>query len=347
MAHELDITDGVASFAARTDAWHRLGQIVGHAMTAEEALSAAHLAGWNVHKLPLQVAQEPVITPDGVTTLPTLSVPAMFATVRTNPITGELNVLGVVGSKYEPVQNEASCAILNALTQESGAVFETAGALRGGRETFVTMKLPESMTFEGKDGSADSTVWYLAAFNSHDGQSKFRLVLSPVRTVCANTQSAAIAQARSTFGISHTSSARVAIQEAREALKLSWRYIEAFEAEAAQLYATPMDVEQVGRFARQLFKVDQASSETAQRGRVEQANAIVKLFVSSPTVTPILGETRWAAYNAVSEYADHFAAVRGVRGAAQIAQARALRTVTAGSNVHALKVDAFRLLQAA
>ena len=30
MAHELDITNGVASFAARTDAWHRLGQTVGH-----------------------------------------------------------------------------------------------------------------------------------------------------------------------------------------------------------------------------------------------------------------------------------------------------------------------------
>ena len=112
-------------------------------------------------------------------------------------------------------------------------------------------------------------------------------MLSPVRTVCANTQSAAIARARSTFGISHTSSARLAIQEAREALKLSWRYIEAFEAEAAELYAAPMDVEQVGRFARQLFKVEQGGSEAAQRGRAEQANAIVKLFVSSPLPTAI------------------------------------------------------------
>jgi hypothetical protein len=36
VAHELDITNGVASFAARTDAWHRLGQTVGHLMTAEK-----------------------------------------------------------------------------------------------------------------------------------------------------------------------------------------------------------------------------------------------------------------------------------------------------------------------
>ena len=56
MAHELDSTNGHVSFAnSRTDAWHRLGQSVGHAMTAREALDAANLFGWNVHKMPLQI----------------------------------------------------------------------------------------------------------------------------------------------------------------------------------------------------------------------------------------------------------------------------------------------------
>ena len=190
MAHELDITDGQASFAnSRSDAWHRLGQSVGHAMTAREALQAAHLAGWNVRKMPLQVPQEPVIDDTGVTTPAPLAVPDFYATVRTNPINGRLDVLGVVGSKYEPVQNEASCDLLDALVDQSGgAHFETAGALRGGRETFVTMKLPSSMVFDGKDGSKDRTDFYLAALNSHDGSSAFRFLVSPIRIVCANTQ---------------------------------------------------------------------------------------------------------------------------------------------------------------
>ena len=176
MAHELDITDGKASFAnSRNDAWHRLGQSVGHTMTAREALDAAHLAGWNVRKMPLQVPQAPVIDDNGVTTPAPLAVPDFYATVRTNPINGRLDVLGVVGTKYEPVQNEASCNLLDALVDESGgAHFETAGALRGGRETFVTMKLPNSMVFDGKDGSKDATTYFLAALNSHDGSSKFR-----------------------------------------------------------------------------------------------------------------------------------------------------------------------------
>ena len=122
MAHELDITDGQVSFAnSRSDHWHRLGQPVGYTMTAREALRAAHLAGWNVRKMPLQVPREPVLDDTGVTTPAPLVVPDFYATVRTNPITGALDVLGVVGSKYEPVQNEASCALLDAWSTRAAA----------------------------------------------------------------------------------------------------------------------------------------------------------------------------------------------------------------------------------
>jgi hypothetical protein len=62
-----------------------------------------------------------------VRTPPPIPVPDMFATVRDNPVvTGQIDYLGVVGTKYEPVQNESSCAVLDAITDESGAHFETA-----------------------------------------------------------------------------------------------------------------------------------------------------------------------------------------------------------------------------
>ena len=98
--------------------------------------------------MPLVIPQEPVITEDGVTTPDPIPVPDMFATVRNNPIiAGRVDYLGVVGSKYEPVQNDSACAVLDAITDESGAHFETAGALFGGREMFVTMKLPKTMVY--------------------------------------------------------------------------------------------------------------------------------------------------------------------------------------------------------
>lgn len=333
MAHELDTTNGHVSFAnSRSDAWHRLGQSVGHTMTARQALDAAHLAGWNVRKMALQVPQQPA----------PLAVPDFFATVRTNPITGATDVLGVVGSKYQPVQNEDSCDLLDALVDESGAHFETAGALRGGRETFITMKLPTAMDFDGRDGTLDRTEFYLAALNSHDGSSAFRFLVTPVRIVCANTQSAAIGSAKASFAIRHTGGARASISEARAALKLSWRYIDAFEAQAAQLYAQPVDTEQMRHFADTLLEVEAAPSAATAWHRRERANGIVALWTSSPTITPIAG-TRWAAYNAVTEYFDHIVPVRGARTATQASAARALRGIS--GNTGSLKARAFQLLQ--
>ena len=143
----------------------------------------------------------------------------------------------------------------------------------------------------------------------NDGSSKFRFLVTPVRIVCANTQNAAIGSAKASFGISHTGGARAAIQEARTALKLSWRYIEAFEAEAAKLYATAMDAEEVRRFAEKLVDVEGAESAASTRNRRERAQGIVKLWTSS-TIVPIAG-SRWAAYNPVTEWVDHFSPVRG------------------------------------
>jgi phage/plasmid-like protein (TIGR03299 family) len=345
MPHEIDITNGVASFSnSRSDHWHRLGQSVGHAMTAREALDTAHLANWKVRKMPLQVPQEPIITEDRVTTPDPLAVPDFYATVRTNPIHGRTDVLGVVGSKYEPVQNESSCDLLDALTDESGAHFETAGALRGGRESFITLKLPNTMIFDGRDGSQDQTVFYIAALNSHDGSSAFRLLVTPIRIVCANTQSAAISRAKASFSIRHTGGAKASIAEARNALKLTWRYIEAFETEAAALYAQPMDTDEMRRFANKLLEVDDAGTEATLRNRREKANGIVKLWTSSPTLAPI-GGTRWAAYNAVTEYLDHVVPVRGARTSGAASEARALRNISTAGSAQSLKAQAFRMLQ--
>jgi uncharacterized protein DUF932 len=49
----------------------------------------------------------------------------------------------------------------------------------------------------------------------------------------------------------------------------------------------------------------------------------------------------WAAYNAVTEYVDHYSKARG--GDDQ--SARALRAVTIGNTAQAMKANAFQILQ--
>src|SRR6476619_2539366 len=102
MAHELETwSDGSASFvSARRHAWHRLGTVLPAQFDAAEAMTYARLGGWNVRKAPLTAA---VLGSDGVTTL---EVRDQFATVRTHPVTGHPDVLGVVVRGYTPIQNE-------------------------------------------------------------------------------------------------------------------------------------------------------------------------------------------------------------------------------------------------
>lgn len=329
MAHEIDeLAPGVHAAAfARVDAWHKLGVTLDSTFTAEQAMSEAHLGGWNVRKLPLYF-EDDAPEWDGAR----IDVAERWATVRTNPVTGGTEYLGTVGSFYTPIQNEDHAELLNTLVDESGAHFETAGSLRGGRETFITMKLPDTLQVGGKD-AVDLN---LVALNSHDGNSAFRFLVSPVRVVCANTQAMAIRTAKASFSIRHTSNAGRELQEAREALGLTWKYVEAYQAEAEALLAKRYTNKQFDAYAAQLFNVKDDGK--ASKRALQNRDGLVSLYRDSDTLTGIRG-TRWGAYQAVTEYVDHYAPANGI----DQALARATRTITS-HKADNLKKAAFALL---
>jgi len=147
MAHELEtVANGQTTFVtARVPAWHQLGTVTDDCMTAEDVMAKAFLGGWKVRKIDLQGVET---TPGGVSVI---ECPDRRMTVRTNIFTGQTEYLGIVGTDYGTVQNEEAAEVLNRLVDESGAHFETAGSLRGGRMVFITMKLPTSMRIAGVD----------------------------------------------------------------------------------------------------------------------------------------------------------------------------------------------------
>ena len=350
MAHEISQTEGVASFAdsrsdaqGRVDAWHKLGQSVGHTMTAQEALDAAHLAKWNVRKRPLWVDVR-----EDDPTLRGLVIPRQYATVFDNPITKKVTPIGVVGERYTPIQQEELTEFADALVDEGGAHYETAGSLRNYSQVFLTMKLPRELTLV-KDGKVDTTEYYLALFNSHDGSSSMFGIVTSVRVVCSNTARAAIAGAESKFTVRHTSGYKSAVQEAREKLGLVWEYEEAFEAEARNLFNDPFSSDDMKEFAQELVKLNKVEADSvAATKRRNEAGAIHKLFVESPTIvgTAIEG-TKFAAFNSVTEYVDHFANVRGGDDPETTRAARTLAQAAAGGRageVDSLKATAWSIL---
>ncbi|RGA05570.1 DUF945 domain-containing protein [Microbispora triticiradicis] len=333
MAHEIEIfADGSAGFAAGIKpGWHRLGYTAPGPMTAEELLARAQLAAWNVRKVPVGTVTDP-------DTGRSVTAEEDFLVVRTNPVTGEPERLGMVGKDYKVVQNEEVAEFLQTLVDESGAIFDTGGSLNGGRRVFVTMRLPEPLMV----GGFDRVDLYLAAFSRHDGWGAFTTVATPVRVVCANTERAALRNHASMFKVRHTGHIAGRIAEAREALKLTWRHGEAFAAEAERLLATPMDLKEFRQFAAALHPMPTDAKPVTRRNYELAMRQLELLFTDAPTNEPIRG-TRWAAYNAVTERLDHRSPVIGRREAEIVRAERALLDDHAHSKI---KTRAFQMLAA-
>jgi phage/plasmid-like protein (TIGR03299 family) len=331
MAHELEQYGELTAFvSAREDAWHKLGKVLPDSFTAEEAMKYAHLADWDVRKQPLFAND--ILNPNP------LPVKDRFATVRTNPFTKQAEVLGVVGSKYVPIQNEDHAELLNTLVDQSGAHFETAGSIKGGTQTFLTMRLPQSMEI----GGIDKVQPYIIALNSHDGTMAFQFLISPVRVVCANTQAVAMKSAKSRFSVKHTKNGTKSIMaQARDALGMTYSYLESFELKAQKMIQESLTTDRFIEIVERLMPIRDDATDLI-KGRVSSERMrLIELFENSDTMTEIRG-TAWSGYQAVTEYLDHYRPVMG-KDSNQSNIYRALQT--ANGNSEEMKSNAFWMLQ--
>lgn len=300
MSANLDTNAGQTSFvSAREDAWHQLGTVLPNTFTADDAMKHGLLGGWNIRKAQLQAH-----LPSGQQ----VPVPDQYAVVRDNPVLdGQVDVLGTVGKAYTIIQNEELAGLLNALVDESGAHFETAGAIDGGRKVFVTMKLPGHTMV----GGADRVDNYLAAMTSHDGSSSTALMVTPVRVVCQNTYNMAFQNSSHVFRVRHTVGAeRILVQQAREALDFTFKHLDGFQQQAEQLINTTLTQNQFDEIIVNAYGPPHgapAATTTRTNNKLEQMS---ELFADASTQAGIR-DTAWAGFNALTEWYDHFSPVRG------------------------------------
>ena len=326
MAHAIEqFEDGTVAFAsAREIAWHNLGTVVENAMTAEEALNIAQL-NWEV-----KVSDNCVYTEvEGQK----LFIEDKFFTYRNHPKKG-INALGIVGSRYVPIQNTDAFSFLNHLVDDYGAVFETAGSINDGRQVFMSMKMPNSIKLEG---NADVVDMYVMATNSHDGSVAFTAAVTPIRPVCKNTVNLALNKAVSKAKFKHTLNATEKVQQARELMGIVTNYSEAFQQEVEALLDAQFTDAQFEKFVEQVFPLRKGDDST-QRAitKIENKREALRELWTADT-QKFVGNTKWAAYNAVVEYADWVMPVRG-----DTEFDRAQRIVTGGADY--LKNKAYALL---
>jgi phage/plasmid-like protein (TIGR03299 family) len=296
-----------------------LGQEIDGAMTSREALEAANLHDWNLRKTPL------FAMPDGTPHMALVS--GKFAVVRdVQDAPGysaamRPRAIGVVGDRYQIVQNEDAFAFLDNLLDVAGEriPFEYAGAIRDDAKVFIGLRLPRTITV----GDDDKIDMRLLCTNTHDGTSPFTVSLHINRLMCTNAIELTkrnAKRAQQHWQLRHTSSIEGRIAAARETLQLSFAAVDAFEREAQELIAKTISDRQFERIVEGVFPIDRDASRRAIDATQATRLEVRSIYRDSDTQRNIHG-TAWGALNAFVEWTDW---VRDVRSKTQTpAQARA------------------------
>lgn len=283
MSHEVEIKeDGTASMFSGEGImpWHGLGPVVEGLKTAKEALELAQL-DWLVEKQPLYFGEDKTL------------FSGQYATVRMS----DNKPLGVVSDIYHIFQNEEAFAFLDAITDTGTgeAHYTSAGSLFGGKRVFLTMKIGDTFYV----GDEDAHDMYLMVTNSHEGKQSFTAAVVTIRAVCWNTVSMALNSAKSKWILRHKSSLEGKVQEAREALNMSFKYADAFEEEVAKLMEVEITKDQFNRIAENIIPESKFKHD-------RDVLDLMNVYENEKTVNMGGGEgTGWGAFNAITYYADH------------------------------------------
>jgi phage/plasmid-like protein (TIGR03299 family) len=347
MGHGLESTDHM--FSAGKTPWHGLGTVTDDVLDLDAALVAAKL-DYTVGKYPAFTRMTDLSYQDALRQLipahlanPSASFAELLATIGFDlPIDGAFATvrediakpLATVGADYTVWQNWQNFDLAKVLMEGGDIKAETAGSLRDSRLIWLLCRLDRDMLVGG-----DAHVPYLLFSSSHDGTSKVRVMPTSVRVRCLNTLRMALNSAKSQWTTTHTSGIERRAQEAREALKLTWRYIDEFEAEVRRLQDQVVtDIE----FEKLVFDLvpdpepkDGKVSKRAVHFAEERRSTVRSAWELSPEVGEFRG-TGWGAVQSFSTVDLWTGRVHGGEG--NRLERQALRVLSGDTMAHDAKV---------
>ncbi len=279
-------------------AWHGLGTIVDEAMTSTEAITLANL-DYIISKAKVLAN----IKNNGMYI--TKEIDNTFATYRTDT----LDVFGVVGERYEVVQNKEAFAFMDSIIGKGKAIYETAGALGKGEVVFITAKLPYYIRLNGEDTIEN----YLVVSISHDASKSVNIFLTPIRIVCQNTLAYGKSNARFMYKFRHTKSVHNKMIDASELLTVTKTITEENQEIFNKLSKTNISDIEVKKYINSIFlttdeliglaneNVNIRYSDIISTRKKNVINDVFKYYNIGVGQDNIVGSV-FGAYNAVTGY---------------------------------------------
>jgi phage/plasmid-like protein (TIGR03299 family) len=241
---------------------------------------------WNADERPL-FAQGGIDSAGNV--LSDVSIDSHKALVRSD----NQHPLGIVGSRYEPVQNTTAFAFLDAIILDEKATYENIWLIDGGARMIVQAKVSDA-SFDIRPG--DALEGYITMINSFNGTTPFKVFFTTIRMWCQNQLNAAIKNMMVNISLRHTKSVLDNVEDSLRVFGKSQEYFKHFQETATMLANKQMDAKMVDAFLADVMG-------EAESTRKENQHKVVTDLAENGMGNN--GQTLWDWYNGVTEYVDH------------------------------------------
>mgnify|MGYP000896371155 CR=1 FL=1 len=280
MAHEVE----TMAYAGELP-WHGLGVEVSNDLTPVQMMQKADL-DWSVEK-------QKIMTESGV------PVGQKQALVRTS----DNKVLDVVGTDWNPVQNEAAFEFFAEYVAAGDMEMHTAGSLKGGQMVWSLAKIKESFDIFGED-TVES---YLLFSNPHQYGKSIDIRFTPIRVVCNNTLTLSLNQDSSrAVKVGHRT--EFDADQVKETLGLAHEKFEKYKEMAQFLGSRKFSVDSLIQYYNDVFP--NTSRKTTERTveTLDDLSRAAKSCYDSLETQPGAqygAGTWWQAFNSVTFHTDH------------------------------------------
>ena len=266
--------------------WHGIGVGLDNPATSKEAIIAAGM-DWEVEIQEIKTETD-------------IPIPWKRAIMRKDK-----NIpIGVVGKKYQFLQNIDAFSFFDSIVGESRAIYHTAGVLGRGEKIWILAKLPSHICV-AKDDDVEE---YLLLVNSHDGKGSIRLFFTPIRVVCKNTLNIALRGGeKQGASVRHVGKVMDKITDVRKILEKTHRFYTDFGDSSKFLANKQADSVAVDAYIDACFH---GYAKEAKKVK-NMMSKVRENFEEENKKLPSIAGTYWALFNGYVGYIDHARATKG------------------------------------
>lgn len=306
MTQSVELAEGGKNvqFTDRMVPWMKLGKVVDNPLTANEA---AHQGGLdftvsarNVYFTCDTLAEE-IKNDDGTIKHAEVDdvAPDCLRRMSNRKIIvrdDTLEPLSIVSADYPILQYPEAFDFMDEAVQGEGARYVAAGALKGGKQGFMVMRLPQEMQINVLDGG-DPHEMFVVLRTSMDLTRAIEVMMMPLRGLCMNqlTLTSFSTSVPNRWAVRHTSTMQTKLADMKISLGKAGAYVTRYNELAKRLAAINVNEEKARYVLAQIVPV-----------HTKKKDDVIDMIVDKWNTSPYVGfkGTGWGLVNAVSEWLD-------------------------------------------